>query len=455
MSLTKVPLWRWPELCRALSLPEADGPDVSGIGIDSRRVEPGDLFVALTGDPGPRFHASSRSQRDGHDFVADALRQGAVGALVHRHVAATAPLLRVPDSLDGLWALARHRRHALSGQVVAVTGSSGKTTAKSLLGAALGAFVKAGSLNNHIGVPLSLASTPAAVEAAVFEIGTNHPGEIEALSRLVQPQVALVLNVHPAHIEFFSDLDAIRREKLSIFKGLQQEGQLVVGDSINLGGLPSGLSVRTFGETEAAHCRLLRMDGCEAVYRLAGRQFPARVPGGGRHRALTLAAVFCALSALGRDVAAACRLPDSLIPGGRGLMRQCAGVTLIDDSYNANPASMKAALAGLENPAGRTIAVLGEMLELGVHSAAQHEALAPACAALDRIALVGAGMEPLWRKLPAAQRWLRSERADDALLAELLAEIRSGDAVLIKGSNRVFWSSRFAARLGDELLRRG
>ena len=449
------PLWRWPELCRALALPETEGPDVTGIGIDSRRIRPGQLFVALAGDPGPRFHASSRSQRDGHDYVGDAMAQGAAGALVHRPLDLDAPQLLVPDSLDGLWDLARHRRQALLGQVVAVTGSSGKTTAKSLLAAALDAFTTPGSLNNHIGVPLSLASVPKGAEMAVFEIGTNHPGEIEALSRLVRPQVAVVLNVHPAHIEFFADLDAIRREKLSIHKGLEANGQLVLEDSIDPEGLPTDLPAQSFGEGQAAACRLLRMEDGEALYRLAGRQLSARVPGGGRHRALTLAAVFCVLSALGRDLEAARRLPDSLIPGGRGTERQCAGLRLIDDSYNANPASMRAALVGLQERPGRTVAVLGEMLELGADSAGLHEALAPACVGIDRIVAIGAGLQPLWQKLPKAQRWLRREQADDELLGELTAGLRAGDFVLVKGSNRVFWSNGFVARLAEALEQKG
>lgn len=460
------PLWRWPELCQALSLPDSNGPEVTGVGIDSRRIRPGELFVALKGDPGPRFNASSRSQRDGHDFVTHALERGAAGALVHGDLALDAPLLRVEDTLDGLWALARRRRKALGGQVVAVTGSSGKTTAKSLLGAALGAFTTPGSLNNHLGVPLSLANTPAGAPAAVFEVGTNHPGEIEMLSRLVRPTTALVLNVHPAHIEFFADMDALRKEKLSIYKGLERKGCLIVEESIARGDLPAGLQVLTFGEGQGAHCRLLRCAGLQADYRLAGRELRAQVPGGGRHRALSLGAVLCALHTLGRNLQDACNLPDSLLPSGRGNERRCAGLTLIDDSYNANPASMRAALlnlggrsergggVGREDESGRKIAVLGEMLELGADSAAHHEALATACAGIDLVAAVGAGMEPLWRKLPAKQRWLWRQRADDELMRLLLAELRSGDLVLLKGSNRVFWSVGFASRLGDALAHR-
>lgn len=460
------PLWRWRELCQALSLPSSNGPEVTGIGIDSRRIRPGELFVALKGDPGPRFNASSRSERDGHDFVVHALERGAAGALVHEDLALDAPVLRVEDTLDGLWALARHRRKALGGEVVAVTGSSGKTTAKNLLGAALGAFATPGSLNNHLGVPLSLASTPAGAPAAVFEVGTNHPGEIEMLSRLVRPTTALVLNVHPAHIEFFADLDALRKEKLSIYKGLERNGCLIVEDSIARDELPATLKVLTFGEGEGAHCRLLRCAGRQADYRLAGRELCAQVPGGGRHRALSLGAVLCVLHALGRSLQAACSLPDGLLPSGRGNERRCAGLTLIDDSYNANPASMRAALlslggrsgwggeGGQGGEGGRKIAVLGEMLELGADSAAHHEDLATACAGIDLVAAVGAGMEPLWRKLPAKQRWLWRRRADDELMRRLLAELRSGDLVLLKGSNRVFWSVGFANRLGDALAHR-
>ena len=445
------PLWRWPDLCRALDLPEQDGPDVTGLSIDSRRIQPGELFIALTGDPGPRFHASSRSERDGHDYVADAFERGAAGALVHREVAAAGPLLRVDDSLDGLWALARARRQALGGAVVAVTGSSGKTTVKTLLGAALDAFTTAGSLNNHLGVPLSLASAPVGAVCAVFEVGTNHPGEIEMLSRLVSPTVALVLNVHPAHAEFFAGLDAIRTEKLSIFEGLRDKGVLILEHSLGKTGLPDDLSTLTFGEGEGADCRLLRSDGDRAVFEVDGQRMEAHVPGGGHHRALSLAAVFCVLKALGRDLGAATDLPDSLIPGGRGTERRCGGAVLVDDSYNANPASMRAALLNLRSGEGRTIAVLGEMLELGGESDAYHRGLAEACRHVDRIVAVGDGMRVLYDELAEPQRWLWRDRADDSLLEELVAGIRAGDRVLVKGSNRVFWASQFAARLAAAL----
>ena len=205
------PLWRWPALCEALGVPSVEGPDVGGISIDSRTTQPGDLFIALTGDPGPRFNASQRSDRDGHDFIKAALAAGAVGVLAHDGGEHGCPALQVEDTLDGLWDLGRAARARLTCPVVAITGSSGKTTSKTFLAAALDAFATAGSLNNHLGVPLSLARTPVDAGSAVFEIGTNHPGEIGPLSELVSPTVSVLLNVHRAHTENFPSRDALLR----------------------------------------------------------------------------------------------------------------------------------------------------------------------------------------------------------------------------------------------------
>ena len=461
-------LWRWRELCSALGLPLTDGPEIGGISIDSRTTRPGDLFVALPGDPGPRFQASSRSDRDGHDFVAHAVQNGAAGALVHRAAAAAVPLLRTADTLDGLWAIGRARRAAMAGDVVAVTGSSGKTTAKTFLGAALSAFATDGSLNNHIGVPLSLARTPRRTDTAIYEIGTNHPGEIAPLSELVRPSVAIVLNVHPAHAEFFAHANALRKEKLSIHKGLGARGCLVVDESVVLDGLPAGLRVLRFGSGSHCDVRLLALRDGEARYHFDGRTLTAHVPGGGPHRARLIGAVLCVCLALGRDYELTLTLPDSLIPAGRGTQTKVGGITVVDDSYNANPESLKAALRQLggasgstENTeeagvssGGRRVAILGEMLELGDDGPAYHANLVEFCKPIDRIVAVGAGMRPLYERLRPDQQWLSSEQADDALLDLLVAELRPGDRVLIKGSNRVFWANRFAAGLIEALSER-
>ena len=457
------PLWRWPELCAALGLPPASGPDISGVSIDSRKTGPGDLFVALPGDPGPRFNASSRSERDGHDFVAHAAGNGAAAALVHREVEADVPLLRTRDTLDALWAIGRARRAVLTGDIVAVTGSSGKTTAKTLLRAALGAFATEGSLNNHLGVPLSLARTPRETASAVFEIGTNHPGEIAPLSELVRPTVAIVLNVHPAHAEFFADAGELRKEKLSIYRGLQGKGHLVVDESVHLDGLPPGIHPVTFGTGPACRVRLLGQTGgragsrasWRADYDLDGRRVTATVPGGGPHRARLMGAVLCVLSVLERDLEPALDLPESLIPAGRGNISQVGDITVVDDSYNANPESMKAALKQLGGEPGRKVAVLGEMLELGEEGPAYHADLATWCEPLDGVVAVGEGIRPLFDRLLPRQQWLWRDRADGALLEALAGRLEAGDRVLVKGSNRVFWANRFVARFCEALQARG
>lgn len=448
------PLWRWSELCKALELAPANGPDITGVTIDSRVTTPGDLFVALPGDPGPRFNASTRSERDGHDFVPDAASNGASGALVHREVETGLPLLRAGDTLDGLWALGRARRARLNGDIVAVTGSSGKTTAKTFLKAALDAFATGGSLNNHLGVPLSLARTPREAATAIYEIGTNHPGEIAPLSELVRPTVAVVLNVHPAHAEFFAGANELRKEKLSIHKGLERQGHLVVYESVAPDGLPSDLRIITFGAGRGCRVRLIRESGGRAEFRLDGRALSARVPGGGLHRARLIGAVLGVLSALERDLEPALDLPEKLIPAGRGNVTVAGGVTLVDDSYNANPESMKAALEQLAGESGRKVAILGEMLELGDEGPAYHAGLATWCEQLDRVIAVGDGMKPLFERLQAHQQWLWCSKADDTLLESLVGELQAGDRVLVKGSNRVFWVNGFVSRLCEALEER-
>ena len=447
------PLWRWPELCEALGLMPADGPDINGVTIDSRTTNPGDLFVALPGDPGPRFNASSRSNRDGHHFVTHAANNGAAGALVHRGVQTRLPLLQTRDTLDGLWAIGRARRAVLAGDILAVTGSSGKTTAKTFLQAALDAFATGGSLNNHLGVPLSLSRTPRRTASAVYEIGTNHPGEIAPLSRLVRPTVAVVLNVHPAHAEFFANADELRREKLSIHEGLGSNDHLVVDESVSLDGVPPDVRTVTFGAGSDCRARLLGEANGRAEFRVDGRRVTARVPGGGLHRARLVGAVLGVLAVLERDLEPALNLPESLVPAGRGNVRVAGGITVVDDSYNANPESMKAALKQLGGEPGRKVAVLGEMLELGDEGPAYHAGLEPWCRPVDRVVAVGEGIRALFESLPRQQRWLWRPRADDELLDSLAGGLRAGDRVLVKGSNRVFWTNRFVGRLCEALLR--
>jgi len=442
-------LWTWAELTSAIGLDPGAGPNVAGISIDSRTLRPGDLFVALRGDPGPRFFASHRSDRDGHDFVADAIEAGAAGVLVDREVDAGISALYVEDTLDGLWQMAAARRGNYPGKVIAVTGSSGKTTLKNFLVDALGAFASEGSQNNHIGVPLSLARTLVSDMPAVYELGTNHPGEIGPLSQLVTPDVAVVLNVSPAHIEYFTGIDALRQEKLAIVEGLSANGTLVLADDPDLI-VPSGIGSLRFGRDPSADvCIAEETPDWVALQTPSGR-IEMDIPGGGKHRAMTLAAASAVLFALGESPRLLERIRTSSIPEGRGNRISCGHVSLIDDSYNANPDSMRAALEVLSrSPGGRRIAVLGDMLELGEDSTNYHRELNAHMDGVDGVVCVGKQMEALEACLDPERRLNHFERADQGLIDYLLSATQAGDVLLVKGSRGIFWSQGFVASLKD------
>ncbi len=442
----KVPLWRWRELSGGLTERAVQGPDVTRVRADSRLVGSGDLFVALPGDPGPRFNPSYRSNVDGHDYVAAAAAAGAVGALVHKsreelQVPTDFPLLQVADTYDGLWKMGRLARKRLTGNIVAVTGSSGKTTAKHFLAAALNAYAPPGSFNNHIGVPLSLTNAPQHAQVAIFEIGTNHPGEILPLAEMVNAHVAIVLNVHNAHIENFPNWQALKDEKLSIFNPLEHKSKAISEDVL---GLDYGL---TFGTGDTADARVTELEADKANILFQGKQWRARVPGGGLHRAKTVAAVLLACYQIGKDPQAACELPADIIPKGRGNLHVLDNVVVVDDSYNANPSSMIAAIKSfteLQAPEPK-VAVIGEMLELGDEAHQAHLDLVPLLRGLQQVYCVGEGTQALATAL--ACPWYQD--ASEALTGELIAQLRTGGSVLVKGSNRVFWANSYV----DELVK--
>jgi len=456
------PLWYWPEVAAAVGAPApAGGSFVSGVSIDSRSLQPGDLFVALAGDPGDRFFTASPGSRDGHQFLQAAQSKGAAGALVSRSQSLELAQLRTQDTLDGLWALGRASVARHRGMRIAITGSSGKTTAKAFLAAALGAAAESGSLNNFWGVPLCLARTPVDARHAVFEIGTSQAGEIAPLSKLVQPHVALLLNVHPAHLGNFPSLHALKKEKLSISNGLDNISTLICEYSV---AADAGLSgqVHSFGEQTGASVRLIAVQGDSATFEISGgKQLTARVPGGGRHRALTLAGVIAALLALDEDPVVATELAAGLVPEGRGdeqlVVRKSGGAwLLVNDSYNANPASMVAALKTLADPApGATatpaFAFIGEMLELGDRSAEYHRALLEHCAPLAGVFCVGEGTRALADALPDKQRLGYAATVADIDLPAVLGALPDTGRLLVKGSNRVFWQSKFIDRLAAAL----
>lgn len=451
-------LWAYPELVAALGHAPAPGPNITGIAIDSRQIAPGELFVALAGDPGPRFTPTSRSDRDGHDFIADAVAKGAAAVLAHRPGEYGVPTLLVEDTLDGLWQLGRAARQRLAGPTVAVTGSSGKTTAKSFFAAALGAFATPGSLNNHLGVPLSLARTPRDA-AAVIEIGTNHPGEIGPLARLAAPDVAVLLNVGPAHIENFGSLAAIGREKAAIAEGLGEAGTLVRAASVAVD-YPS--RTITFGGAEhAADVRLLSVTEADAQEQSAVAELAtpagtvtAPVPGGGMHRAESVAATAAVLLALNLPLDQLQRLAALTVPRGRGNTFQAGGVLVVDESYNANPASMAATLRAFASRSGtRPIAILGDMLELGDGAEGYHAELAAHCEGLAGVFCVGERMQALHAALPGGQRLGHVAAADRALAERCASVLQPGDSVLVKGSNGIFWVADFVTALGAALQR--
>ncbi len=418
----------------------------SGVSIDSRSLAPGDLFVAL------------KDQRDGHDFVSAAFAAGAAAALVSRPLDA-GPELLVDNVLEGLRGLARAGRDRSPAIRVAVTGSVGKTGVKEALraifAAAGPAHASERSYNNHWGAPLSLARMPKQAARAVFELGMNHAGELAPLSALVRPHIAAVTRIAAAHMEFFDSLAAVAEAKAEVFSGLVRDGAAVIpaetphADILAVRAGQAGGRVVTFGRGEGADARVLDYrtgeTGGEGEIALFGRRLAFRVPAPGAHWAENAAcALACAVLAGVEADAAADALAGFAPPQGRGsamaLRIGAADIVLIDDSYNANPASMSAALAALgahaPAPGGRRIAVLGDMLELGPRASDYHAALAADVeqARIDLVIAAGGLMEALWSALPQNRRLAHVAGAEGAVAA-LREALRSGDVVLVKGSN--------------------
>ncbi len=414
--------------------------EVKGVSIDTRTLKEGDLFVALKGD-----------NRDGHDFVRAAFEARAGAALVsHAPEGASGPLLTVAHTQRGLEDLGRAARSRSNAKIVAVTGSAGKTTTKEILRIALNALgrthASAASYNNHWGVPLSLASLPRDAEYGVFEVGMNHFGELAHLVGFVKPHVALITTIAPAHLEFFGNCEAIADAKSEIFEGLLPGGAaLIPADSPYCARLASRAKqaqvsrLVTFGEKGEA--RLISWtpdsEGMRVKADIFGVAVDCPVGASGAHIAQNVVGALATVALLDGNVLNAAAALKNFAPlKGRGARFQAAGVHVIDESYNANPASMAAALALLGASGGRKIAILGDMLELGEGGAAHHAGLAAPIAAnqVDLVFASGVQMKALWDALPAARRG--GYAATSAELKPLvLAALRSGDTVLVKGSN--------------------
>lgn len=445
-------LWTAPDAAAATAGKATGAWQASGVSIDSRTVEAGDLFVALSG---PKF--------DGHDFVAGALARGAAAAVVSKQppkVAADAPLLMVGDTLKALEALGRAARARSQGRIIAITGSVGKTGTKEALKTALGrqgrAFASSGSLNNHWGVPLSLSRLPPDADYGVFELGMNHPGEIDALTRMVRPHVAVITTIEPAHLGFFASVEAIADAKAEIFIGVEPNGAAILNrDNAYFGRLAKAAQDRGisriigFGTHDEAAVRLidceLHADTSTVTASVMGEIIDYSLGLPGRHWVMNSLAVLAAVRVGGGDISAAATALATLAPlAGRGQRHMVAiaggSYALIDESYNASPASMRAAfavLAGAEpGSSGRRIAVLGDMLELGDDSQRLHAALAQPLidARADLVFTVGEEMRALDAALPAARRGGHADSIA-ALTALLGRQLCPGDVVTVKGSH--------------------
>ena len=419
--------------------------EVNGLSIDTRTLKEGDLFVALKGD-----------NRDGHDFVRAAFEAKAGAALVSRAPeGATGPLLTVAHTQRGLEDLGRAARSRSNAKIVAVTGSAGKTTTKEILRIALNALgrthASAASYNNHWGVPLSLAALPRDAEYGVFEVGMNHFGELRNLVGFVKPHVALITTIAPAHLEFFGSCEAIADAKSEIFEGLLPGGAaLIPADSDYAERLAARARqaqvsrLVTFGENGEARLISWSPDGAGMRVKadIFGVAVDCPVGAPGLHIAQNVVGALAAVALLeGNVLNAAAALKNFAPLKGRGARFDAAGVHVIDESYNANPASMAAALALLgasptSKQGGRKIAVLGDMLEMGEGGVAHHAGLAAPIAAnqVDLVFASGAQMKALWDALPAARRGGYAATSAD-LKPLLLAALQSGDTVLVKGSN--------------------
>lgn len=463
-------LWTAADAARATGGQARTDWQASGISIDTRSLQPGDLFVAL------------KAARDGHDFVAQALQKGAAAALVSHipeDVGPDAPLLIVPDVMAALTALGEAGRARARARVIGVTGSVGKTSTKEMLREMLSDFGQThaaeASFNNHWGVPITLARLHPEADFAVIEIGMNHPGEIAPLSRLARPDIAMITAIAPAHLEAFDSINGIAREKASIFEGLAAGGDAIYPCDLPTSPIleaaaqtaqarlwPFGagsqcLSAHDLTQTETA--LVLRAD-------LGALRVSVRLVNAGAHFARNALACLGVAQALGLDPArAAMALGRWQPPAGRGLREAITldavedlQFTLIDDAFNANPASLEAALDMLASltpardatgRAGRRIAILGDMLELGPQELEMHRAVAdyPALRGVDLVHCVGPRMAALHAALPQRKRGRYAPQADDlARLAHILAA--PGDIVLVKGSK-----SSFVSRVVDGLRR--
>jgi len=418
----------------------------TGVSIDTRTIQPGDLFVALKAD------------RDGHDFLNNAFKNGAVAALVDhipQNFDASFPLLVVPDVMEAFRSMARFSRDRFRGKVIAVTGSVGKTSTKEMLKTILTEQGKThasfASYNNHWGVPLTLTRMRKDSDFSVIEIGMNHPGEIAPLSVLANPDIALITSVAPAHLAAFESIEGIAREKASIAKGLKNDGVVIInGDNSTVEILKfqivsNGFDPICYGSKDKRNI-ILNIDevnyGIEVLSLIEGEEQRFKLNTTAIHFAINALGALIVAKTLDCDILKACESLEEWLPSvGRGSVKkinlsQIGFIELIDDGYNANPVSMSAALDTLsKNKAKRKIAILGDMKELGSSEIDYHQKIASLAviSKLDCIHTVGPLMGYLHNILPEKKRGFHFSKSRD-ILPLLDRILEGGDCLLIKAS---------------------
>jgi UDP-N-acetylmuramoyl-tripeptide--D-alanyl-D-alanine ligase len=424
---------------------------MNGVGIDNRTLAPGDIFVAIKGE-----------NHDGHSFAAAALKAGAGVALVSRptdEMRAAGPVLVVDDPLAALERLGRAARTRSHAQAIGITGSVGKTSTKEMLRVALEAsgqtHASAASFNNHWGVPLTLARMPRQAAFGVFEIGMNHKGEIVPLVGMVRPHIAVVTTVAASHLGHFASLDEIAEAKAEIFTGVEAGGAAVINrdmphyDQLAAAARAAGIArIIGFGRHAEADVKLERLvlhpACCCVTADVMGEKLIYKLGLPGEHMAINSLAVLAAVKLCGADLARGAMALATAAPAkGRGVQQRLSmpggELLLIDESYNANPASVRAALALLAQAkpgkGGRRIAVLGDMLELGAFGESLHAALWESvdAAGVDVLYAAGPLMAKLWDRVPQNRRGAYAGTSEE-LRATLLSGLKAGDAVMIKGS---------------------
>lgn len=443
------PLWHFSEAVAAVG-GDGDGiagPDLESVSIDSRTIEPGGLFVAIRGE-----------RLDGHEYVQAAFDSGAGAAIVEKHWQASdalGPLIRVDDTLEALNGLGIAARARSSAQVVGVTGSVGKTGSKEALRLALApsgrVHASEKSYNNQWGVPLSLSLLPRDTHFCVSEIGMNHAGEIVPLTKMARPHVAIITTVAPVHLEFFESVTGVAEAKAEIFQGVEPSGTVILNRDnayfhlLEERAREAGIGhIVSFGRHEKATARLveetLDNNGSSVRAIIGGQSLTYRLGAPGAHIVSNSLAVLAAVHAVGADLKEGAAALDGLAASkGRGERIVIGRTLIIDESYNANPASMRAALEALgqtpRSEHARRIAVLGDMLELGPEGDVLHRALADAvdAAGVDVVFACGPQMASLYEALPGKCQGVWRETSEE-LEQMLLKDVREGDVVMIKGS---------------------